>query len=91
MTRRREAEARARAEAALERLNLIDVRSEPPLALSYGTQRRIEIARALAAEPTLLLLDQPTAGMNRSERTRSARCWSGCAARASPRSWSSTT
>jgi branched-chain amino acid transport system ATP-binding protein len=35
--------------------------------LSYGDQRRVEIARALAAEPTVLLLDEPTAGMNPQE------------------------
>jgi ABC-type branched-subunit amino acid transport system ATPase component len=67
-TRQREADTRRRAEAALERLGLAEVRAESPLALSYGTQRRIEIARALAANPELLLLDEPTAGMNRAER-----------------------
>jgi branched-chain amino acid transport system ATP-binding protein len=35
--------------------------------LSYGDQRRVEVARALASEPTLLLLDEPTAGMNPQE------------------------
>ncbi|GGM20707.1 ABC transporter ATP-binding protein [Dactylosporangium sucinum] len=67
-TRGREAQVRARAEAALDRLHLMDLRDELPLNLSYGTQRKVEIARALAAEPHLLLLDEPTAGMNRAER-----------------------
>jgi len=61
------------ADAVLERLGLSEVRAEHPEALPYGTQRRVEIARALATEPTLLLLDEPVAGMNRAERGEIAR------------------
>jgi ABC-type branched-subunit amino acid transport system ATPase component len=62
----RAAEKRVRehAEALLERVGLQDRMREKVRNLSYGEQRRVEIARALASGPKLLLLDEPTAGMN---------------------------
>jgi len=59
-----ERRARERARALLERIGLADRAEERARNLSYGEQRRVEIARALAAEPRVLLLDEPTAGMN---------------------------
>ncbi|GAB3071092.1 ABC transporter ATP-binding protein [Nocardioides zeae] len=53
---------------ALERTGLTDVARARPSELSYGTQRRVEIARAIVMDPRLLLLDEPTAGMNAAER-----------------------
>ncbi len=53
---------------AIARTNLAGVEDYYPSELSYGTQRRVEIARAIATDPRLLLLDEPTAGMNQSER-----------------------
>ena len=54
--------------AAIERLELTGMESDLVGTLSYGTQRRVEIARAVAAQPAVLLFDEPTAGMNRAER-----------------------
>src|SRR5207249_3092531 len=52
----------------LEIFNLGKLRDEPAKCLSYGDQRRLEIVRALATQPKLLLLDEPAAGMNASEK-----------------------
>lgn len=59
--------AEERAGAVLARLGIEERAGEDAGTLSYGEQRRVEIARALACEPTLLLLDEPAAGMNREE------------------------
>jgi len=55
------------AEALLERVGLLESRNEKSSSLPYGKQRRLEIARALATGPRLLLLDEPAAGMNPKE------------------------
>ncbi|HXX30714.1 MAG TPA: ABC transporter ATP-binding protein [Myxococcaceae bacterium] len=57
-------EATGRARALLDRVGIRERAEERSSNLSYGDQRRVEIARALSAEPRLLLLDEPTAGMN---------------------------
>ena len=62
-----EAAQRADVERLLELVGLSDVKDELATSLPYGKQRRLEIARALATEPTLLLLDEPAAGMNPQE------------------------
>ena len=58
---------RKKAEELLEKVGLLDVKDELATSLPYGKQRRLEIARALATEPKLLLLDEPAAGMNPQE------------------------
>ncbi len=65
--RKEEAEARVRARELLEYSGLVRKDGVIGRNLSYGDQRRLEVARALATQPKLLLLDEPTAGMNPQE------------------------
>lgn len=65
--RREEQQLRAWAGAALELCDLADRADQPASALPYGLMKRVEIARALAAQPRLLLLDEPAAGLNDTE------------------------
>jgi ABC-type branched-subunit amino acid transport system ATPase component len=64
---RRAAEARAMECLAVFRDRLVPRRNRPAISLSYANRRRLEIARALATGPKLLLLDEPAAGMNATE------------------------
>ena len=65
---REEAENIERARELLSRFNLARVENEQAKNLPYGDQRRLEIVRALATQPKLLLLDEPAAGMNPQEK-----------------------
>ncbi len=66
--RREEMENRRVVEEIIDFLQLQHVRKTPVARLPYGIKKRVELARALAAEPTMLLLDEPMAGMNVEEK-----------------------
>jgi branched-chain amino acid transport system ATP-binding protein len=67
-TEREELAHRARVEEIIDFLEIQAIRKTPVGRLPYGLQKRVELGRALAAEPSLLLLDEPMAGMNVEEK-----------------------
>ena len=67
LNRKEEARMREEAAALLEEQGLLHLKDEIAGSLPYGLQRHLEIARALATDPKLLLLDEPAAGMNPQE------------------------
>jgi branched-chain amino acid transport system ATP-binding protein len=66
--RRQEIAARQKVEQVIEFLEIEELRDKPVSQLAYGQQKRVELGRALASEPKLLLLDEIVAGMNREEK-----------------------
>ncbi len=66
--RREELENRRKVEEIIDFLEIQHIRKVPVGRLPYGLQKRVELGRALAAEPILLLLDEPMAGMNVEEK-----------------------
>ncbi|WP_300588783.1 ATP-binding cassette domain-containing protein, partial [Marivita sp.] len=65
---REETENREAVEKIIDFLEIQHIRKTPVARLPYGLKKRVELARALAAEPSLLLLDEPMAGMNVEEK-----------------------
>jgi branched-chain amino acid transport system ATP-binding protein len=70
---REEVEHRQAVEEVIDFLEIQHIRDKPVGMLSYGLKKRIELGRALAADPKLLLLDEPMAGMNNEEKEDIAR------------------
>lgn len=68
LAQKKEVEHRARVEWIIDFLEITDIRKNIVGALPLGLQKRVELGRALAQEPTLLLLDEPMAGMNMEEK-----------------------
>ncbi len=71
--RRQEIEHRDLVEEVIDRLEIQALRKQPVGALAYGLQKRVELGRALCMQPSLLLLDEPMAGMNAEEKEDMAR------------------
>ncbi|SEG49462.1 branched-chain amino acid transport system ATP-binding protein [Thermomonospora echinospora] len=75
--RRAEREARERAMHALERVGLLRYAEQTTKELPYGVQKRVDLARALVSEPRCILLDEPMAGLSRSEKEEVVEVLSG--------------
>ncbi|MBM3490660.1 MAG: ABC transporter ATP-binding protein [Alphaproteobacteria bacterium] len=73
LAQREEVKHRAQVEELIEFLKLQDLRKQPTGALAYGLQKRVELGRALALDPDILLLDEPMGGMNQEEKEDMAR------------------
>jgi branched-chain amino acid transport system ATP-binding protein len=73
LAQREEIRHRAACEEIIDFLKLQDLRKQPTAALPYGLRKRVELGRALALEPKVLLLDEPMGGMNQDEKEDMAR------------------
>ena len=73
LAQREEIRHRQACEEIIEFLKLQDLRKQPTAALAYGLRKRVELGRALAVEPKVLLLDEPMGGMNQDEKEDMAR------------------
>jgi branched-chain amino acid transport system ATP-binding protein len=73
LAQREEVEHRKRVEDLIDFLKIQDLRRRPTGSLAYGLQKRVELGRALALDPKVLLLDEPMGGMNQEEKEDMAR------------------
>jgi branched-chain amino acid transport system ATP-binding protein len=73
LAQREEIAHREACEEIIEFLKLQDLRKQPTAAIAYGLRKRVELGRALALEPKILLLDEPMGGMNQDEKEDMAR------------------
>ena len=73
LAQKEEVTHRARVEELIEFLELEDLRKQPTSGLAYGLRKRVELGRALALDPKVLLLDEPMGGMNQEEKEDMAR------------------